>query len=227
MANIDQLPPEGAMFDAAMVRQVDFRSALHPYEGSRLIIALSASFVVLSGGLMFTLATIGVLGAVLAIGFPLVVIIGTIWLGLQVQRARLLGNAIRVEPDSLPDVYAALTTVRQQLAYDRRVDVYVAAEVKDKATWLSFLGNRVILLEGDFVAGLLSNDGQAGLRFIIGSFLGALKARHARVLPILVLLQVFDSLKFLALFINALSSSHQILRRSVRLPLLRRSEGGN
>jgi hypothetical protein len=194
MADSDDAPSGST----APVAPIDFRPALHPFEGSRLILALSASLVVLPGGAALTIATVGLLGPVLLI----VSTIGTIWVALQLHRARLLGNAIRVGPDSLPDVHTALATVRQQLAYDRRVDVYVAAEVKDKASWFSFLGHRVILLEGDFVAGLLSSEGQAGLRFITGSFIGALKARHARLLPILILLQIFDSVKFLALFVN-------------------------
>jgi hypothetical protein len=200
MADSDEAPTGGT----APVAPIDFRSALHPFEGSRLILALSASFVVLGGGVALAVVTIRPFDPALLIVYALVGIITiiSIWVALQVQRARLLGNSIRVGPDSLPDVHTALATVRQQLAYDRRVDVYVAAEVKDKATWLSFLGHRVILLEGDFVAGLLSSEGQAGLRFITGSFIGALKARHARLLPILILLQIFDSVKFLALFVN-------------------------
>ena len=185
----------------AAVQKIDFRSALHPFENSRLVLAFSTSLVILIGGLFLTIAAIGLSGTVFVIGFPLAVIFGSLWMTLQLLRSQLLGNAIRVEPEGLPEVYEALVTVRQQLAYGRRVDVYVAAEVTGKATWLSFLGHRVILLEGDFVANLISTDGQAGLRFIIGSFIGALKARHARFLPTFLFLQVVDSVKFLALFL--------------------------
>jgi hypothetical protein len=162
-------------------QQIDFQSALHPFENSRLILAVAASVVVLFGGLALTISAIGLLNTVLTIGLPLGVVFSLFWVALQLNRARLLGNSIRVEPDCLLEVHTALNMVRQQLAYDRRVDVYVAAAATGKASWFSFLSYRVIVLEGDFVADLLKTGGQAGLRFILGSFIGALKARHGRI----------------------------------------------
>lgn len=179
---------------------IDVDSALHPFETSRLALALGGGFVVLTGAVGFFIATFGLEGLLVA-GLVLGVTVGSIWLAVQVFRARLLGNGIKVEPGSLTDVHNALTTVRKQLGYYRRVDVYVVAELNGKAIWLNFLGHRVIVLEGDLVASLTATEGQAGLRFLIGSFLGALKARHARVLPLLLLLQLFDAVKFAILFI--------------------------
>lgn len=178
---------------------IDLESSLHPFEKSRLTIALVGGFVILFGVVALVIAQGPV--RLLTLALVLTVILGSFWVSLQILRARLLANAIIVEPEALPDIYAALVTVRKQLAYYRRVDVYVTAEVTGKAVWMNFLGHRVILLEGDFVSGIVSAYGQAGLRFIIGSFLGALKARHSRLQPLVLLLQLSNAVRIVTPFI--------------------------
>lgn len=196
MSESNEASPEGS---APVAEPIDLASSLHPFERSRLTIALVGGSVVLFGAVALMVTTVGP-APLLFLALTLAVFVGFIWVVLQVFRAQLLANAVKVDPESLPDVHAALSTVRKQLGYYRRVDVYVAVEVVGKATWLSFLGHRVILLEGDFVSGMVSANGQAGLRFVIGSFLGALKARHARLQPLLLLLQLFDAVKVAAPF---------------------------
>jgi hypothetical protein len=115
------------------------------------------------------------------------------WFFLRMWNSRLLGRAVKVTPESFPEIHAEIAELRQKLDYHRPVDVYVADEVDGKMTVTSLLGTRVLLIEGGFAADL-QEDGPAALRFMLGSFIGWLKARHGRLtLSVLIL----DHLRYL------------------------------
>jgi hypothetical protein len=159
----------------------------HPAERSRLVLALAATVFV--GGLMGVLLVKALerdqVFITLAFG---IVVAGFTWGALQVHRARLLGGAVRVTSDSLPEVHGLLEDAREQLDYRKRVDVYVSSDVDGLAVLTNFLGVRLILLDGDLVATLLREGKRRELEFIIARFIGALKAKHERLAPIRVLL---------------------------------------
>ncbi|NEE17878.1 hypothetical protein G3M58_66880 [Streptomyces sp. SID7499] len=117
----------------------------------------------------------------------------TQWLILRMWKAYLLGRAVKVTPESFPEIHAEIAELRQRLDYHRPVDVYIADDVNGKMTVTSLLGTRVLLIEGGFAAEL-QEDGPAALRFMLGSFIGWLKARHGRMtLSVLIL----DRLRYL------------------------------
>ncbi|MFH8493935.1 hypothetical protein [Streptomyces coeruleorubidus] len=129
--------------------------------------------------------------------FPLLavlVIIGSEWLFHRLRKARLLGRAIKVTPDSFPDIHAEIAELRRKLDYHRPVDVYILDEVKGNMEVTSLLGTRVLLIKGELAAAL-QDDGPASLRFMLGHYIGWLKARHGR-LALYVL--ILDYLKWLA-----------------------------
>src|SRR5437764_647680 len=113
-----------------------------------------------------------------ALGIRLI-IHGVGWIATRVARSRLLGRAMRVTEESLPEVHAVLTDVCQQLDYTRPIDVYVVDKAAAPASVFSYLGMRIILFEGSLVAGLLEKE-RAGLTFLIGRFIGQLNAEHQR-----------------------------------------------
>jgi len=109
------------------------------------------------------------------------------WLALQLHRANLLGNAVRVTPESLPELHAVLDEVRRTLGYHRRVDVYVTDRVSGLMTLTSLFGTRIIMIEGDLVATLLEGGRRAELTFLVGRFIGALKSQQDRIAPLRLL----------------------------------------
>lgn len=171
----------------------------HPSEESRLRLALAATAIVFGVAAELVVAAAGWLALGILAGV-LVLFGALIWLGLQIYRARLLGHAVKVTPDSLPELHSALEDVRARLDYHRRVDVYVIEKANPSTQLTSYLGTRVLVLEGNLIADLVNED-PARITFLLARFIGALKARHDRFTPVLVVLMTIESLKFLFFFL--------------------------
>jgi hypothetical protein len=118
-------------------RRLDVRSLLHPYERSRLVLALCAIAVVFGVAAMVIARTNGS-GALLPIVAGLAVLGASIWWLLQVHRARLLGQAVRVTEHSLPELQQVIDEVRERLEYRRRVDVYVIEKAERSSDMVSY-----------------------------------------------------------------------------------------
>jgi phosphosulfolactate synthase (CoM biosynthesis protein A) len=67
--------------------------------------------------------------------------------------------------------------------------VYVKDKVDGGSLMTSYLGTRLIEIEGGLVADLLDQDHQAELTYLIGRHIGQLKARHQRLQPIFLAFQ--------------------------------------
>ena len=124
-----------------------------------------------------------------------------IWLGLQVYRSRLLGGAVRVSETTLPELQAVFDEVRARLDYRKHVDVYVKDKVDGGSLMTSYLGTRLIEIEGGLVAELLDEGHHAELTYLIGRHIGQLKARHQRLTLIFLAISAVDSVKFLQPFL--------------------------
>jgi hypothetical protein len=186
--------------DARPSQPLDIRALLHPTEHSRLLIALSSSAVVFGIAAMMAYAIAG--WTILAeYGGYLAAFGVTVWLSLQIARSRLLGGAIRVSEMTLPELQAVFDEVRARLDCHKRVDVYVMDKVAGGSAMTSYLGTRLIQIEGDLAAELLDQERHAELTYLIGRHIGQLKARHQRLAPIFLAISVIDSLKFLKPFL--------------------------
>ena len=185
---------------AAPPQPLDIRALLHPAEHSRLMVALSASAIVFGVAAMAVYYVSGwqklavVVGSVTLLSF-------LIWLGLQVYRSRLLGGAVRVSETTLPELQMVFDQVRARLDYRKQVDVYVKDKVDGGSLMTSYLGTRLIEIEGGLVADLLDQDHRAELTYLIGRHIGQLKARHQRLTLIFLAISVVDSVKLLQLFL--------------------------
>jgi hypothetical protein len=179
---------------------LDIRALLHPTEFSRLVIALSASAVVFGLYATLVVRASGVLTLVLLTAV-IVASAGLIWLSLQIARSRLLGGAVRVSDVSLPELQSVFDEVCARLAYHEQVDIYIVDKVDGGSRVTSYLGTRLIMIEGDLVAELLGAGRHAELTYLIARHIGQLKARHERLQLILITLSVVDSLKFLQIFL--------------------------
>ncbi len=176
------------------------RSLIHPTENSRYALALSVSLLV------FGVVAIGMVasgGSIILYEVLLAVIVlgAAIWLSLQIAKSRLLGGAVLVSETSLPSLQAVFNEIRALLDYHKHVDVYIMDKVDGGSVMTSYLGTRIILLEGGLVAELLEEGHRAELAFLIGRHIGQLKAKHQRLQWILIVILVVDKLKFLQLFL--------------------------
>lgn len=192
--------PTGGPTGPTPSQTLDIRALAHPYEESRLVLALATSTLV------FGIAAIvaiwlgnlaAVIGAIAVVAFAAFFI----WLSIQIFRAKLLGRAVRVSATQLPALGGVLDEVRRRLDYWKPVDVYVIDKHDNAATLVKFLGRPIILFEGSLVADLQPDENRGQLVFLIGRFLGALKARHRQLILIQVAIQAVDYLKLLQLFL--------------------------
>jgi hypothetical protein len=175
------------------------KSMLYPGERWRFAIAAVASIAFL----LFILAVLIAAGvAALAGGLiALAAVVASVWLVLQLGRARLLGNAVKVTPMTFPSLQLLLDDVCEQLAYWRRIDVYVTPKGDPPVNLVTYLGTHIILIEGGLVAELLDQPTMAQLRFLIARHVGALKARQYRLDVLLVILGAANALQFVKPFL--------------------------
>src|SRR6266566_1434030 len=184
----------------AAMEGLDIRALLHPAEHSRLLLALSSSAVVFGFAAIAVYASQG-WTALAALAGVLAVFGALVWLSLQMVRSRLLGGAVRVSEATLPQLQSVFDEVRARLDYQKPVDVYVMDKVSGGSAMTSYLGTRLIQLEGGLAAELLDEGRHAELTYLIGRHIGQLKARHQRLQPIFLAISVIDSSKYMKLFL--------------------------
>ena len=204
------------------------RPMLHPTEMSRLILALAVATLTLAVVLFAAIAAhaasvLPLLGGLL---FFIVFLAASLWFGQQLLRARLLGQSVKVGADSLPQIHELIEEVKATLHYRRRVDVYVSDKQETPIITTSYLGTRTLILEGDFIAGLLEADKRPQLVFLIGRAIGALRAKHLRLSFVVLLLQGLDILEVPRAVHPPLVPGHHLFRRPDWDDVLRRRGGG-
>lgn len=198
---VSQAPPspdDGHRLSTTWHSHSSIAPLLHPTEPSRLALALIAS------GLALLLPAILVIetGEVVAVLFALAVLVGTLWIAIQLSRARLLGRSVRVDVNTFPELQAIVTSVCTTLDYRRRLEVYVTEKSTPAIVSTSLLGTRLIVIEGGLAADLLHPGKQAQLTFLIGRSIGAMKARHMRLELLIRILEAAEVLKYVAPFIR-------------------------
>ncbi len=172
----------------------DLRDLLHPYEASRFVLALIAGLVGTLIALLFVFASFGI--GVLIIGF----IILSVWFALSIFKAYLIGNSVRVSEDNFPDIYKLTEEIKQELGYDKRVDVYVS-QGDLNALIYQFFRTRFIVLQSELVEGMRGEEGRAQLIWIISRFIGSLKVKHLRLNILRVIILSIEKVKIFNLLI--------------------------
>jgi hypothetical protein len=187
-----QPPTSGVRTDSSIA------PLLHPTEPSRLVLALIAAGLALLFPFLILIHTGGI-GAILEL---LAVVVGSIWIGIQLSRARLLGRSVRVDASTFPEVQAIVAEVCATLDYRRRLEVYITEKATPSIVTTSLLGTRLIVIEGGLVADLLQPAKRPQLTFLIGRSIGALRARHMRLEVLIRILEAAEVLKYVAPFIR-------------------------
>jgi hypothetical protein len=170
-------------------------TARHPNERARLVVAVGSVWIAFGLILLFVIPTGGT--GLLFLFLTILFVVVAEWLFHRLRKASLLGRAIKVTPDSFPEIHAEIADLQRKFDYHRPVDVYVVDEVDGKMTVTSLLGTRVLLIEGGFAADL-QQDGPAALRFMLGNFICWLKYRHGRLTLSMVILEHLKWLAYVA-----------------------------
>jgi hypothetical protein len=164
---------------------LDVRRLRHPSEPSRFALAASASILLVGLGLV-VLLRLGGVRALAVLGASLMITLGPVWWAVQVHRAKLLGAAARVTPETFPVLSAAAREVKQQVGYTRPVEIFVIEHTEEPARLTSFFGTHILLMEGDLVADLVKPGNRPQLDFILATFFGKLKVKALAWAPLLI-----------------------------------------
>lgn len=172
-----------------------YSTARHPRERVWRNVAVSSVWIAFFLFALITITSLGGIGFLFLLLAVLVVVVSE-WLFHRLRKAHLLGRAIKVTPDSFPEIHAEIAELRRRLDYHRPVEVYVLDQVEGKMEVTSLLGTRVLVIEGAFAADL-QEDGPASLRFMLGNFIGWLKARHDGLAVSVIILDYLKWLRYI------------------------------
>jgi uncharacterized membrane protein YqjE len=158
----------------------------HPTEPARFALALVALAVAV-GVAVFVLISLRQITILLAFFALIIFMVLVIWVAIQVIRIRLLGDAVLVSSQTLPEVQEVVDTVRDRLGYSRRVDLFVVDKISNvlsadaaPITLTTFFGVHVLVAEGEALGDLGSPAERQRLLFTLATYVGALKARYAQ-----------------------------------------------
>ena len=161
----------------------------HPTEKSRFLIAL------------FVATPLTLIGATLVYksqGIALVVIVFIIafaWFILQIIKASLKGSSVKVSKNNFPEVYQVLENVKFRLDYHKDVDVYITEGGSINSVLYKFFQTKFILVNSDVIDSMCSSENKAELVWLIGRFIGALKAKHLKLTVLALIVNSIQQLK--------------------------------
>lgn len=174
----------------------EFHQARHPKEESR------ANLAILVGMLAFILLAYAVYESYGAILTYIVFAVFGIWFGLSVAKANLIGNSVRVSKHNFPEIYQVYEEVKDVLSYQQDVPIYIIEDGSVNAIIAKFFGTKFIVLNSALVEDMADEKVNINqIRWIIGRFIGALRAKHFQVDFIRVMIDLVESAKVFNLFI--------------------------
>ncbi len=179
---------ETAVREQTAITDTELKQMLHPTEQSRLTLALVGLTPVALLALTLLVATAGAI--FIGVGF----VLATIWVGVRMHEARLRGQAVEVSGENFPELKAVLDNVCRRLGYTKEVSMYLVNAGDVDATLLRLFGKRILWVNAGLVEAMESPDSQAELEFVIGRFVGALKARHLRFGELAAVISGFKNL---------------------------------
>ena len=193
--------------DVQLTRE-QIQRILHPREFSRLLLATSASIVLVVFVLVVFILVI-LSHEIFHLGYifigllvlTLPPLVSASWFSSQIRKARLIGHAVRVSPSNYPEIEDILQWVCWKLDCNTKIHVYIVNETGLNARLVKFFGNRYILLTSSLVAGMPPKECRNELAWVIARFVGALQARHLRFHSLLSNLSVVINSRILNSFI--------------------------
>lgn len=178
-----------------VISNEELKQLLHPKEKSRLLLALLVALPATVGAVILIFLSMGI--ALLIVGFLWV----AVWFALQLIKATLIGGAVRVSPDNFPEIFEILVEVKARLNYNENIDIYITEGGSVNAFLYKFFQTKFILLNSAVVDGMPPKQCRGQLVWVIGRFVGALKAKHLRLSLLSIIVNSIEKIKVLNLFI--------------------------
>lgn len=177
------------------ISEEQLKKSRHPNELSRFRLALVISFLTLA----LVITSIIISGGIVFIGIG--IIFFSIWFFFNVLKANLIGNSIKVTNDNFPEIHKIKLEVKEALSYDKKVDMYVVQNGAVNAFIAKFLKTKFIILNSKLIEGLDDKSNLNQVRWVIGRFVGSLKAKHFQLDLFRVLIESVESIKILNFFL--------------------------
>ena len=188
----------------APIAPTEFKDLLHPREFPRFLLALFVSVGTI-GMVSIVLLESSHKDAILIFLTPFLValclLLLFIWFFLQIVKARSKGNAVRVSSSNFPEVQDMLEKALWMLDYRKKVEIYIVDDGSFDARQVNFLGVRFIMLNSGCLADGKSQECGDEVMWLIGRFIGALKAKHSRFDLLSLVVSSVRQLRLLNFFI--------------------------
>ncbi len=171
---------------AQKLSQAEFAAILHPTEFSRFILALFAigPFILIFLLLLYFLP------------FRMIVFVAlllfTLWFMVQIIVARMMGDMVLVTKHSFPEAYRAIVEAKHVFGYTGSVEAFVREEGTYNLFLLALFKRKFLILNSE----ILESGKEDETRFLIGRFIGSLRAKHQRSHWFSIILSVAEAPKF-------------------------------
>lgn len=147
----------------------EFRECRHPRQSARFWLALVFAIIL---SLLALLAVVGTFGLLLIYALLIVFLV---WIGVNIGYANFLANSVRVSSRNYPRLLGILEEMKERIALDKPVEMFVYQQGEFNAYFQRFFARRAIFLNSELLESGVSDD---ELRWLIGRFVGQVKARH-------------------------------------------------
>lgn len=170
------------------------KKAEHPNLNPRFTLALIVCIPVALIGLILTFATFGLI--LIYIGL----LIFFAWFGLSIAKASLIANSVRVSNKNFPEIFEIYNDVKESLDYNKEIPIYIIEEGTVNALIAKFFRTRFIVLNSELVVGMQGKN-KLQMKWIIGRFIGALKAKYFKTDFLRILIDSIEKIKIFNFFI--------------------------
>ena len=162
----------------------------HPDEGKYFKLAVVATVPLLFIGLLMVVGTMGGLLLAVALVLPM------LWLSIKMMEAHFKANLVKVSTLNFPEVKAIIDEARERLDYKPEVDAYVQSGDANAVLYKLFR-TKMMVIHAEFIDAASREE----LVWLVGRFIGSLKAKHDRLTMLSALIGISEKLVFLNLLL--------------------------
>lgn len=162
----------------------------HPDEGKYFKLAVVATVPLLFIGLLMVVGTMGGLLLAVALVLPM------LWLSIKMMEAHFKANLVKVSTLNFPEVKAIIDEARERLDYEPEVDAYVQSGDANAVLYKLFR-TKMMVIHAEFIDAASRDE----LVWLVGRFIGSLKAKHDRLTMLSALIGISEKLVFLNLLL--------------------------
>ena len=129
-------------------------------------------------------------------------IVFIVWISLNIAKAHLIGNSVKVSVYNFPEIYKVIKEVKGALDYRKDIPVYIVEEGSVNAFLGNFFKTKFIILNSELVKDMSNEETNINqMKWIIGRFVGALRAKHYRLDILRIIIESIEKIKIFNFFI--------------------------